>query len=146
MGSESIPKDISKFHKQMLEYWFDFFQVEPTSAEEILNDKILYNKFLLIQGKPKNEKNNLIKKTKITNLNQHVVENSFETKLQLELEYNCSPSRLELSSLLSAVPSSWKKIIKERSYDIPDLKINILKLTNKNIYAVSTYRKVMPRC
>ena len=133
MGSESIPKDISKFHKQMLEYWFDFFQVEPTSAEEILNDKILYNKFLLIQGKPKNEKNNLIKKTKITNLNQHVVENSFETKLQLELEYNCSPSRLELSSLLSAVPSSWKKIIKERSYDIPDLKINILKLTNKNI-------------
>ena len=55
MGSESIPKDISKFRKQMLEYWFDFFSVEPTSAEEILNEKILYNKFLLIQGKPINE-------------------------------------------------------------------------------------------
>ena len=88
----------------------------------------------------------------MTNLNQLVVENSFKTKVQLELEYNCSLSQLELKFLLSAIPSSRKKIIKERSdfitgpsYDLQHLKLNILKLTNKKIYEVLTFRKIMPK-
>ena len=52
MGPDTVPKNIPKFHQQMLKYWFEFFSVEPSSIPEILNEKLCFNKFILIQGQP----------------------------------------------------------------------------------------------
>ena len=138
LGTDLIKKNIPKFHKQMLECWFEFFSVEPSTMQVILNEKLCLNKFILIQGRPIRENYNLIKKTGITNLGQLVNKNTFKTIRQLEAEYSCSLSQFQLNSLLSAIPSSWKKVLKDKTdfttgplYDLPGMKINIPKLTNQ---------------
>ena len=151
LGTDLIPKNIPKFHKQMLEFWFEFFSVEPSTMQEILNEKLCLNKFILIQGRPIGENYNLVKKTGITNLGQLVNKNTFKTIRQLEAEYSCSLSQFQLNSLLSAIPSSWKKNLKDRTdfitgplYDLPGMRINIPKLTNKKIYEILTFSKASP--
>ena len=93
--------------------------------QEILNEKLCLNKFILIQGPPIRDNYNLIKKTGITNLGQLVNKNTFKTIRQLEAEHSCSLSQLQLNSLLSAIPSSWK-------------------LTNKQIYKTLSFSKAIP--
>ena len=65
LGTDLIPKNILKFHKQMLECWFEFFSVEPSTMQEILNEKLCLNKFILIQGQPIRENYNLIKRLEL---------------------------------------------------------------------------------
>ena len=96
LGTDLIPKNIPKIHKQMLECWFEVFSVEPSTMQEILNEKLCLNKFILIQGRPIRENYNLIKKTGITNLGQLVNKNTFKRIRQLEAEYSCSLSQFQL--------------------------------------------------
>ena len=39
LSTGQIPGNMSKFYKQILEFWFDFYSVEPSSTGEILNEK-----------------------------------------------------------------------------------------------------------
>ena len=79
LNSGLIPENIPKFYKQLLESWFDFFSVEPTSAEEILNENLLFNRFILIQGQPISENFNLIKKSGINKISHLIEGNTFKT-------------------------------------------------------------------
>ena len=138
LSLNQIPRNIPKFHKQILECWFDFFSGEPSSKGEILNEKLVLNRFISIQGQPISENFALIRSTGITNVGQLVTENAFKTLAELEQEYHCRLSQLQLNSLVSAIPSAWKKTLKHDTtpatnplYDIPHLKINFPKLDNK---------------
>ena len=69
----------------------------------------------------------------------------------MEAEYSCSLSQFKLNSLLSAIPSSWKKNLKDKTdfttgplYDLPGMRINIPKLTNKKSYETLTFSKAIP--
>ena len=41
----------SLFYNQVLESWYTFFSISPTTINEILNEKLHYNKFITIGGK-----------------------------------------------------------------------------------------------
>ena len=118
LGTDQIPGNKSKFYKQILEFSFDIFSVELSSTGEILNEKLLFNKLILFHRKPIGENFTLRRKTGISCIGQLVKENSFKTLQELEQEYNCSLSQLQLNSLLSAIPPSWRKMLKNNTSPI----------------------------
>ena len=50
-GERNYPKSSSKFHNQTVESWYKFYTVNPSCTEEILNERLVYNKNILIGGK-----------------------------------------------------------------------------------------------
>ena len=40
------------FYKQIFSYWFEIFRINPVTHNEVLNDYIQNNKFILIDDKP----------------------------------------------------------------------------------------------
>ena len=60
-----FPSSLSKFDSQIIESWYKFYAVSPTGTQEILNEKLVYNKYILIGGKTINPSHVLIKKVNI---------------------------------------------------------------------------------
>ena len=47
-----ISKEIPQFYKQIFEYWFQLYSSQPISTNDILNEKLWNNKYILIDEKP----------------------------------------------------------------------------------------------
>ena len=135
-----INQDISLFYKQMLESWFTFFSVQPKTIQEILSEKIVYNKYILIGGKLIDHNFSILVKTKITRINDLLISWRFKTKEDLEAKYDCNLSILQYNSLISSIPTEWKRKLKGdkgsclSNTDFSHLMIDIKQLTNKIVY------------
>ena len=57
-----FPSSLSKFDSQIIESWYKFYVVSPNSIQEILNEKLVYNKCILIGGKTIDSSHILIKR------------------------------------------------------------------------------------
>ena len=72
-----------------------------------------------------------IVKTKITRINDLLISSRFKTKEELEAKYNCNLSILHYNSLISSIPTEWKRKLKGdkgsclKNADISHLTINI---------------------
>ena len=144
--TQIVKKDMSPFHKQVLESWYNFYGTDPNSTEEILNEYILYNKNITIANKSislslfPNKFGHNIKVMHILDQNSKIL-----NKDNLNLSLDTNLTQLSYNSIISAIPKEWKQKIKEigtrpenRSSD--EIQINVDKLvpisniTSKKIY------------
>ena len=142
----------TKFYSEVLESWFKFFAVAPNSLEEILNEKLTYNKYITVGGKVIEPSFRVIKETGITKISQLFHHQTLLSMLNFEQRYNCHLPDLDFNALICAIPSNWKAKLKTENrldttpdcYDITHLKINLNNLTNKKVYESITYKKSIP--
>ena len=147
-----LPECKSIFYGQILESWYKFFSVEPKTIQEIMSEKITFNKHILIGKKVIDSKNNMIKETKITKLGELIKNYKFKTKTELETEFDCKIQALSYNSIISAIPYAWKLKLKDTlikpgaltSFDIMHLKTNMVKLTCRKIYESLTFNSTCP--
>ena len=62
LPATNFPSSLSKFDSQIIESWYNFYAVNPNGIQEILNEKLVYNKFVLIGGKTISPNHVFIKK------------------------------------------------------------------------------------
>ena len=137
-----FPSSLSKCDSQIIESWYKFYVVSLNGIQEILNEKLVYNKYILIGEKTINPSRILIKKTNISQVGQLVKQGNFKSIQEIEIEFNCDLEDLRYHSVLSAIPIAWKIQIKDitsldftpSSWEILHLKFNVEKLSNKDIY------------
>ena len=79
----------TKFYSEVLESWFKFFAVAPNSLEEILNEKLTYNKYITVGGKVIEPSFRVIKETEITKISQLFHHQTLLSRLNFEQRYNC---------------------------------------------------------
>ena len=126
-----IKQDISLFYKQMLKSWYTFFSIQPKTVQEILSEKVTYNKYILIGGKVIDYNFSILAKTKITRINDLLISSRFKTKEELESKYNCNLSIWHYNSLICSIPTERKIKLKGdkgsclTNVDINHLTINI---------------------
>ena len=110
----------SLFYNQVLESWYTFFSMSPTTINEILNEKLHYNKFITIEGKSLSKKSIFLQDTQISKIRDIVTNNGsnyrFKTIGELEVELKKSISCLQYNALLSPIQT--------------DLKVELLKVFN----------------
>ena len=70
----------TKFSSDVLESWFKFFAVVPNSLEEILNEKLTYNKYKTVGGKVIEPSFRVINETGITKIGQLIHQPNFAIK------------------------------------------------------------------
>ena len=145
--SQIVKNDMSSFHKQVLESWYNFYGTDPNSTEEILNEYILYNKNITIAKKS-------------ISLNQFPNKFGYNIKVRHILDQNCKIlnkdilnlsldtklTQLSYNSIISAIPKEWRQKIKEigtrpenRSSDEIQIKVDnelvpVSNITSKKIY------------
>ena len=107
----------TKFYRDILDSWFQFFAVAPNSLDEILHEKLTYNKYITVGGKVIEPTFSVIKRTGITSINQLIHNQAFLSKINLEQRYNCRLSDLNFNALISAIPSNWKLKIKMQKFE-----------------------------
>ena len=115
-----------------------------------MSEKVAYNKYILIGGKVIDYNFSILVKTIITRINDLLISSRFKTKEELEAKYNCNVSILHYNSLISSIPTEWKRKLKGdkgsclTNADISHLTINIKQLTNKIVYESLTYKHSAP--
>ena len=106
-----------------------------------MNEKLVYNKFILIGGKTVSPNHVFIIKTNISQVGQLVKHGNFKSIQEIEIEFNCDLEDLRYVSVLSAILMVWTTNIKNNttsdftpsSWEILRLKLNVEKLSNKDI-------------
>ena len=142
LPAANFPSSLSKFDSQIIESWYKFYAIYPNRIKEILNEKLVYHKFILIGGKTISPNHIFIKKTNISQVGQLVKHGNFKSIQEIVIEFNCDLEDLKYHSVLSAIPMAWKTKIKSNttldfppsSWKILRLKLNAEKLSNKDIY------------
>ena len=116
----------TKFYSEVKKLWFKFFAVAPNSLQEILNEKLTYNKYITIGGKVIELSFSVIKETGITKIGQLFHQQTLLSRLNFEQRYNCNLPDLDFNALICAILSNWKVKLKLRTGLIQLLTVMIL--------------------
>ena len=106
-----ISKEIPQFYKQIFEYWFQLYSSQPISTNDILNEKLWNNKYILIDEKPVYYKTWHQHGIKIIHdiITQH---GDFYKEDDLVRKYNIHVDTMAYNSLKSSIPQSWHQQMK----------------------------------
>ena len=115
LSKDHFPKSQSKFYDSVLLSWYSFFSVSPSTVQEIMNEKIAYNKYITIGGMPLLPNFNVIKETGITKLSQLYQGSEIKSKKNLDQQYGGKVLELAYNSLVSAIPKHWKTKIMQKN-------------------------------
>ena len=100
----------SKFLKQVLEYWYEFYCKEPVNASEILNMNLWHNRHILIGEKPAHFKSwsnaGIVFVKDIVSCNGKLM-----SKYDIEQKYNLVVKQMDYNSLTHSFPRSWLNMI-----------------------------------
>ena len=110
----------TKYHKQILHAWYTFIDYIPTTIYEILNQYIANNQNIKIQGNLITNQNFKIEldNWKIYDLIDEEGKFLSNVLLNQKLKSNLKP--LQLSSIKSAIPKTWKEKLKTIHEPIQD--------------------------
>ena len=154
----SVTKHNTKFYTQVLSAWLDIYNQAITTLDDILNEYILYNQLIKIEKNMLNEKYLDIQNTNLQIFDLLDTNGKFLTLTQLKQTTNSDLTQMKYNSLISAIPKTWKHIIKDK-FSITDntvrishepyLKINTIqkplsKITNKQIYLTLISKHIKP--
>ena len=149
--SISVPSWCNDFYKQVLVSWYHFYSVNPKSYIEILNEKLLHNKFILSDGKTLGNNYDFLRNKNIKTIGDIVVNDNFISRLELELQIGCQIPILKFNTLLSAIPRQWKSIIRENTkpsnlshFDVIQIRKNIFDVKCSDIYKNITFSESTP--
>ena len=145
-----VPTWCTSFYRQVLACRFSFFLVEPKNYIEILEEKIQYNQYIKIQGKPLGKNFDFLKQCGIIHTRDIVDEKGLMSKTNIEVKYGCHIPILTYNSIISALPIKWKDKIKTNkkplstiNYDIKHIHKNVSRLQSRDINDM-TFSSSMP--
>ena len=145
-----FPPRCSSFYKQVLEYWFNFFSKEPDSYLEILQEIIIYNRFIKIGNGQLDKNFDFLKCHNIIKIADIIEGSDFLPKYHLEKKMHHHIPTLLYNYLISTIPQKWKLLIKSNTmpdcyskYNLPHLK-NIPQLKTRDICGHFTFVKTLP--
>ena len=140
-----LPQNITLFYRQLMQYWYETYNTPPLTKPEALKEKLWYNERILVDNKPVN--NSLWQARGIHYLADFLDDQGqFLSIQELEKKYKFRINIMVYNSLRSAIPRTWKKIIRSNNtpYELPkedNLKvqicnktINIEKISCKQFY------------
>ena len=109
-----LPDHLPLFYKQVFTFWYELYSTVPKAENDILNEKIWYNKNILIQEKPihykKWENKGIVKLNDLFNL-----DGTFKTIIQLQNQYELQIDLMKYNGIKSAIPKPWLKKIKRET-------------------------------
>jgi len=151
-----LDKTLPCFYMQVFKHWYELYSTSPETENDILNEKIWLNKYILIEGRPilykKWENSGIIKLNDIINQ-----EGKFKTVNQLRQLSGIIIDAMMYNGIKSAIPKSWlrklnnQKQFKTKSNSVT-LKINhveknMLNLKCKDFYWEYVVKKAAsPKC
>ena len=112
-----LQPDLPSFYKQILDFWYEIYSIEPISNEEVQSEVLWHNKFILIGNK-------LALYTKwmakgISRVNDIIINTGhFKTIDELYQDFNIRVSIMDYNRLKSAIPLKWKRLLCEK-IDMP---------------------------
>ena len=124
----------SDFYRQIISYWHDVHNMKPQNMSEVIEEILWDNENILINSKPLFNQhwiNHGINKVKDI-LNDNCV---FLTREEIEAKYNIQCSIMYHNSLITSIPSGWKKMIKgqEINASMREDKCNLTLKIDKNL-------------
>ncbi len=137
----------SDFYKQVFEYWYEIYSIEPKTTTEILQMELWHNKRILVANTPIFY--STWSRNGIDTIGDIVDENgSIMTKENIELLYHTHVKQMEYNSLIHCIPKQWMNVLRSRTnikqkvcYDkeliyvlINGRKRNVMDLYCKDIY------------
>jgi hypothetical protein len=143
MNSDDYPVFTDPFYNELFKTWANLHSNEPQNAEEVCRQTIWKNQHIRVNGQGICYKNwlrhNVIFVQDIINQQGNIM-----SKQEISNEFQLLPKALEYESLLTAIPTQWKKMIKinkplnknyhvykECKIKIEDLYCNIEGITTK---------------
>ena len=139
-----LNKSLPKFYKDVIAYWQELVQNVPKTKNDVINQIIWNNQFIKINNVSvfyKNWYQNgvryiscLLNDQKSGFLNMR----SFQRKYQLKCNF------LQYYGLLSAIPRTWKELLKSQNEEVSSSPPPIEKLTCKIIYNLLIQHKNLP--
>ena len=106
-----ISKEIPQFYKQIFEYWFQLYSLQPVSTNDVLNEKLWNNKYILIDEKPICYK--AWQQHGIRIIHDIVTQHGhFYQRDDLVRKYNIHVDIMAYNALKSSIPQLWRKQIK----------------------------------
>ena len=111
MSKRYLPEQPDKFYGQILDFWEEIIDVNASnmSLNDILNEKVCYNKHILIDNKPIT--NRLLMMNNIECLNDLLKpDKSFKTNQDLNWL-----TTMEYNQLITSIPCKWKKMISDNN-------------------------------
>ena len=96
----------SKFLKQVMECWYNFYSKEPLSSHETANMSLWNNKYILVDEKP--IQYNSWKSAGILSINDILkINGNIMSKIELEQKYNIAIKQMDYNSLVHSLPKHW---------------------------------------
>ena len=128
MSKKYLVEQRGKFYDQILDYWDDIKEInfQNMNLNNILNQKICYNKQILIDNKP-------ITNILFTNNNTERLNILLNTDMSFKTNQDLKwLTVMEYNQLISSIPGDWKKMINDNNKgkniyfkQIDDLQIKI---------------------
>jgi hypothetical protein len=142
MKFDDFPKFNDKFYNDMWQTWSELHYKQPENISEVCNQRICNNSSIRVNCKPIFKKEWNDKHLKF--IRDIITDNgTFLSEKNINSKYNLNIQTLEYNSLKSAIPSKWKKILKDKKLEIKDIvvenecQLNLNKMT-KQIMDITT--------
>ena len=149
-------KCLTNFHKQVFDCWNSLHGKEPMTTGQILNEFIFNNKFIVSDEKPLQLHQFKLMDKKFNDLVIKEIINDngeFFSLSQLNDAHSTKLDVLSYNRILSAIPSKWKKILKQdKNYKCKITKnpgiflkgrfTQVTKVNNKALYWIVTGKKI----
>jgi len=128
--AQYLNPNIPNFYRQIFSSWYELYSTLPTSKKDILNEKLWFNKHILVHNEPviykQWENNGILKVADIIK-----ADGNFKTLYELETEFDGRIDVMMYNSLKSAIPKPWLKELKKEGH--PGNIANKLVLKIRNI-------------
>jgi hypothetical protein len=153
MADTDYPSFNDNFYKEMFKTWVEMHYKEPANAEEVAREIIWHNNYIKVNSRGINGR---IGKNRLMFI-QDLLEPSgkFATYTHLNKKYNVTIDVMTLNSIISAIPTKWKKLINSDNnimnykvfldckVDINEQSRKLIEVTTKDLYNELINRKAM---
>jgi hypothetical protein len=145
-----IKDTIPPFYKQILEYWYQLYSSDPIKPNDILNEKVWYNRNILVDGIPMFYK---LWSEKGINSIHDIVDNDgiLLTQEGLQNKFDINIPTMLFNSLKTAIPKQWKNKIKDYHEYTPKpnqlfIKINNIEKELETLCCKDFYWEYISKC
>ena len=112
------------FYKQVMQSWLHLYNTKAITTEAIINEFIFQNKYITINKKPiplNKFGNNVSQNIKLINIINN--EGTIMSLQELKNIHNFNINQLSYNSLFTAIPKSWKNLLRNSAQHIDRVKL-----------------------
>jgi hypothetical protein len=136
LNSNNLSAQPTSFYKQIIDYWA-LIKHEPITPNEILNEKLLLNKHITVNGKTVNFRS--LRHSNVT-LMKDILKQDYTLKSKDELVNNgVHLTQLQYNSIVTAIPKKWLKTLKNYSDTFIEIEDKTVKIDG-SYQPISTIR------